>query len=95
MIPDFIRTFELDDLITEELLLATAKKQITKHKYNEGALMIIKYKFHQHFNLRDIMHHLVDLKKVETAVLLISEQDDLKVELIKSLATNVFCRKAA
>jgi hypothetical protein len=95
MIPDFIKTFQLGDLITNDLLLETSKSQVAKHKYKEAANMIIRYKFHQHFDLRDIMLKLIDLKQTETATLLIADSPDLKVELIKSLATNDNCKKAA
>ena len=41
------------------------------------------------------MMKLVDLNKIETAKILIAEDDKLKVELIKRLSTNDNCKKAA
>ena len=63
MIPDFIRAFKLSDKITDEVLLETTKKQIARKKFYEGANMIIRYKFHQHFDLEEIMLKLIDLNK--------------------------------
>ena len=41
------------------------------------------------------MMKLVDLNKIETAKMLIADDDKLKVELIKNLSTNDNCKKAA
>jgi len=40
------------------------------------------------------MLKLVDLNKLETAKLLISDNTELKRELIRSLCTNANCKKA-
>ena len=57
--------------------------------------MIIRYKFQEHFDLQELMLKLVDMNKLETAKLLIENNDELKKELIHSLCTNVNCKKAA
>ena len=57
--------------------------------------MIIRYKFQEHFDLQELMLKLVDMNKLETAKLLIENNDELKKELIYSLCTNVNCKKAA
>jgi hypothetical protein len=41
------------------------------------------------------MLKLVDLNKLETAKLLIENENDLKIELIRALSTNDNCKKAA
>lgn len=41
------------------------------------------------------MMKLVDLNKIETAKMLIADNDQLKIQLIKSLSTNDNCKKAA
>jgi hypothetical protein len=41
------------------------------------------------------MLKLVDLNKLETAKLLIDQEEDLKKDLIRALCTNVNCKKAA
>mmetsp|Transcript_22294 Transcript_22294/g.34489 ORF Transcript_22294/g.34489 Transcript_22294/m.34489 type:complete len:189 (+) Transcript_22294:418-984(+) len=95
LITDFIRVFKLSELVTEELLLSTVRKQLAKGKINDCALMIVKYSFHKHFDVKDLMMKLVDLKKIETAKLLIVDDVPLKGELIRSLSTNDNCKKAA
>ena len=57
--------------------------------------MIIRYKFWSNFDLRDLMMKLVDLNKLETAKMLIANENDLKIELVKSLATNDNVKRAA
>jgi hypothetical protein len=42
-----------------------------KRKFNDAGLMIIKYNFHKHFDLRDLLMKLIDLNKIETAKILI------------------------
>lgn len=41
------------------------------------------------------MMKLVDLNKIETAKMLIADDNELKIQLIKSLSTNENCKKAA
>ena len=41
------------------------------------------------------MHKLVDLGKIETAKMLIANDNDLKIELIKSMSTNDNCKRAS
>ena len=57
--------------------------------------MIVRYKFQEHFDLRSLMMKLVDLNKIETAKMLIADDDELKILLIKSLSNNENCKKAA
>lgn len=40
-------------------------------------MMMIRYNFHKHFNLRDIMMKLIDLNKTETAKMLIANDSQL------------------
>lgn len=71
LVPDFITKMKINHLITPEILLEITKKQYTQHRYNDASLMIVRYKFHDHFDVHDIMLKLVDLNKLETAKLLI------------------------
>ena len=57
------------------ILLDVAKRQNAKGKYNDAALMIIRYKFHDHFDLVKMMLLLADLNKLETAKMLIAHDD--------------------
>ena len=41
------------------------------------------------------MFKLLDMSKLEIATMLIQDQTDLKVELVRALATNDNCKKAA
>ena len=41
--------------------------------------MIVRYKFQEHFDLQGIMMKLVDLNKIETAKMLIADDDQLKI----------------
>jgi hypothetical protein len=68
---------------------------LEKKKYYEAANLIIRYKFQSHFDIKEIVGYLVDLNKLGTAVLLISDNEPLKIHLVKSLATNDNCKKAA
>lgn len=56
--------------------------------------MIVRYKFHQHFDIQTLMLKLVDANKLETAKLLCQTDDKLKVDLIRALSTNDNVKKA-
>jgi len=86
---------KLSDKVDEGVLLNVTRKQLENHKYNDAALMMVRYQFQEHFELQDLMMKLVDLNKIETAKMLIADDDILKVELIKNLSTNDNCKKAA
>ena len=45
LIPDFISKLKLSDLVNEDVLLNVTKKQLDNRKYNDAALMMIRYKF--------------------------------------------------
>ena len=57
--------------------------------------MIVRHKFHKKFDLHDLMLKLVDCNKIETAKLLINDEEQLKIELIRALSTNDNCKRAA
>lgn len=77
------------------MLLDVTKKQLSNGKHNDAALMIVRYKFQQHFDIGDLMLRLVGLGKIETAKMLVAQDDNLKVELIRALSNNDNCKKAA
>lgn len=70
LVPDFINKLKISDFVTPESLLNIAKHQISQHKFNEAGLMIVRYKFFEHFDIPNLMLKLVDLNKSETAKLL-------------------------
>ena len=45
LIQDYIKVLKLGDRISEDILVSTIKKHIDKGKYNDGALMIVRYGF--------------------------------------------------
>ena len=45
LIPDFISKLKLSDLVNEDVLLNVTKKQLDNRKYNDAALMMVRYKF--------------------------------------------------
>ena len=94
LIPDFITKLNLSSNVTPEILIDIAKNQFKSNRFNDCALMIVRYNFHEHFDLQTIMVRLVDLNKLETAKLLIQNNDELKKELIRLLSTNENCKKA-
>ena len=57
--------------------------------------MIVRYKFQEHFDIPFIMLRLVDMNKLETAKLLIANNTDLQMELIRALSSNDNCKKAS
>ena len=57
--------------------------------------MIVRYKFHDKFDVATLMLKLVDSNKLETAKLLVQHDEKLKTQLIVSLSTNDNCKKAA
>ena len=95
LIPDFISKLKLGDLVNEEVLLSVTSKHLKNNKFNDAALMIVRYKFQPHFDLKFIMMRLVDPNKIETAKMMLANDDELKAELIRSLSTNDNCKKAA
>ena len=95
MIPDFIGKLKLAARIDDGVLLNVAKKQLENGKFNDAALIIVRYKFQQHFDIASLMMKLVDLNKIETAKMLIEGNKDLQSQLIRSLSTNDNCKKAA
>lgn len=94
LVPDFVSKLRISQLVTPQILLDITKKQFAQGRYNDASLMIVRYKFHAHFDLHNLMLRLVDMNKLETAKLLIQADDKLKVELIKSLSTNDNVKKA-
>ena len=72
LIPDFIGKLKIGSLVNESVLLDVTKKQLQCHKYNDAALMIVRYKFHKEFDLSDLTLRLVDMNKIETAKMLIA-----------------------
>ena len=56
--------------------------------------MIVRYKFHEHFDIHTLMLKLVDANKLETAKLLCQNDDKLKHDLIRALSTNDNIKKA-
>lgn len=71
LVSDFIIKLKINDLITPQILLDITKKQYTQNRYNDASLMIVRYKFHEHFDIQTLMLRLLDLNKLETAKLLI------------------------
>jgi len=53
------------------VLLEVTQKQMKNRKFNDAGLMIIRYNFHKHFDLRDLMMKLLDMNRIETAKILI------------------------
>jgi hypothetical protein len=95
LVPDFINKMQIQSFITPEILLNITKGQMEQKRYNDASLMIVRYKFHEHFDIIKLMGLLCDAQKLETAKLLVMHDDKLKIELIQSLATNDNCKKAA
>lgn len=94
LVPDFITKLKIQHLITPQILLEITQKQFSQNRFNDASLMIVRYKFHAHFDIYDLMLKLVDTHKLETAKLLIQHDDELKVKLIKVLCTNENVKKA-
>ena len=57
--------------------------------------MIIKYRFHSHFNLKTLMHKLADMKLITLAKELVQDREDLKDDLIHYLSNIMQIKKAA
>ena len=55
LIPDFIGKLKVNHLVNESVLLDVTRKQLECRKYNDAALMIVRYKFHKSFDLMDLM----------------------------------------
>lgn len=75
LIPDFIGKLKLANRIDDTVLLNVAKKQLENGKFNDAALIIVRYKFQENFDLASLMMKLVDLNKIETAKMLIADDD--------------------
>lgn len=69
--------------------------QLKQNRYNDAANMIITYNFHKSFDIQHLMLCLVDMNKLDTAKMLIKNDDALKRVLIQTLSTNDNCKKAA
>ena len=41
------------------MLLEVTQKQMKNRKFNDAGLMIIRYNFHKHFDLRDLEHSTI------------------------------------
>lgn len=76
-------------------MLKCAKNQILSGRYNDAALLIIKEKFHEHFDIKELVVRLVEENKLETVKLLIQNQDEsLKKDLIFAMSNEAQCKKA-
>ena len=45
LVPDFISKLQLSSMVTEDLLIECARKQVIGGRFNDASLMIIRYKF--------------------------------------------------
>lgn len=78
LVPDYVIKLKVSHMVTDELLIEITNKQIKQNRFNDASLMIVRYKFQEHFDLRYLMLRLADLNKMETAKLLIQHSDSLK-----------------
>lgn len=93
LVKDFTQSLGLE--ITQEQILECVKNQILSGRYNDAALLIIKEKFHQQFDIKELMLKLVEDNKIETVKLLIQHQDEsLKKDLIFAMSNVDQCKKA-
>lgn len=62
---EFCNNLKLE--VTKEVKLEIAKKQIFQGRFNDAALLIIKEKFHDQFDVRDLMLKLAQENRLDTA----------------------------
>ena len=55
LVPDFMNKMQINHMITPEILLNITKGQMDQKRYNEASLMIVRYKFHEHFDIHKLM----------------------------------------
>lgn len=64
-------------------------------KFAEAAVLVIKFRFFDHFDLLQLIYELVEGKRVPTAKLLIENQPHLKEKVVRMLSTNLHAKTAA
>lgn len=90
---DFVKLMQLD--VGEDYFLELARKNLESGKYAEAAVLIIKFKFFNEFNLEDLIFQLVESKRVPTAKLVIENQPNMKEKVVRMLSTVQHAKTAA
>lgn len=72
-----------------------AAHHVAKHKYNDAAIIIHKFKFHKDFDCPLILEKLVDSNRIPTAKMICTLDPAFTLHLIKLLSTNDNCKVAA
>lgn len=85
---DYVTRFKLNDRVDNNFFLDMAKENLRQNKFHETAVMINKFKFHSHFDCKQIILKLIDTNRIEIAKQLCDENDELKDFTINCLATN-------
>jgi len=83
-------TSRVDEVFFKEL----AKKHFSNNKFNEAAMIIAKFKFHNEFDCLVILEKLAMTNKMYTAKMLCDLDEKFKFHLIKTLSTNEHCKTA-
>jgi hypothetical protein len=92
---DFVKHMGLGGVVKEDYFLQLAKKNLEVGKYAEAAVLVIKFRFFDHFDLMQLIYELVESKRVPTAKLLIENQPHLKEKVVRMLSTNLHAKTAA
>jgi len=95
LIFDYIQKLGLDKFMDEGAYEILTKKHIENRRYNEAAEVISRMKFHDRFDMKDIMESLIDMNKLGQAKKLVENSDELKTMLIRLLASNENSKNAA
>lgn len=85
---------KLEKLVDVEFFRSLTKKHLSNNKFNEAALIIHKFKFHQEFDCLIILEKLAMTNKMVAARQLCELDNSLKFHLIKLLSTNEQCKIA-
>lgn len=92
---DFVKQLGLKSIVSDNYFLELAQENYDNARFAEAAVLIIKFRFFEKFDVMQLIYELVDQKRLPTAKLLIDQKPDLKEKVVRLLSTNTHAKTAA
>mmetsp|Transcript_11934 Transcript_11934/g.8327 ORF Transcript_11934/g.8327 Transcript_11934/m.8327 type:complete len:215 (+) Transcript_11934:1464-2108(+) len=87
IVGEYIRNLALTERVPADYFLKLAQKHVENKNYNEAALIIVKYKYFDHFDIMFLFENLVNTNRLPSAKLLINRDVELQKKAIHMLST--------
>lgn len=84
---EYVKLFQLKDLVGADYFEKLAQEHIDNGRYAEAAILIIKFRYFDKFDLQELVINLVDANRVPIAKMILGEVPKLKEKSIRLLST--------